>query len=119
MTNSMTFKGYSARIEYDDDDGIFIGRIAGIRDGVGFHADTVANLREAFHEAVEDYIETCAKIGKRPQKAFSGQVMFRVKPEVHRKAALAAELSGMSLNQWAEDVLDRAAEDLTRAPGSA
>ncbi|MXY56315.1 MAG: type II toxin-antitoxin system HicB family antitoxin [Gammaproteobacteria bacterium] len=119
MTNSMTFKGYSARIEYDDDDGIFIGRIAGIRDGVGFHADTVANLREAFHEAVEDYIETCAKIGKRPQKAFSGQVMFLVKPEVHRKAALAAELSGMSLNQWAEDVLDRAAEDLTRAPGSA
>ncbi|MCY3841799.1 MAG: type II toxin-antitoxin system HicB family antitoxin [Gammaproteobacteria bacterium] len=119
MTNTMTFKGYSARIEYDDEDGVFIGRIAGIRDGVGFHADTVANLREAFQDAVEDYIETCAKIGKRPQKAFSGQVMFRVKPEVHRKAALAAELSGMSLNQWAEDVLDRAAEDLTSAPGSA
>ena len=93
--------------------------LARIRDGVGFHADTVANLRESFHEAVEDYIETCAKIGKPPQKAFSGQVMFRVKPEVHRKAALAAELSGMSLNQWAEDVLDRAAEDLTSGPGSA
>lgn len=119
MTSTMTFKGYSARIEYDDEDGIFTGRIAGIRDGVGFHADTVANLREAFHEAVEDYIETCAKIGKQPQKAFSGQVMFRVKPEVHRKAALAAELSGMSLNQWAEDVLDRAADNLaSAAPGS-
>ena len=80
MSNIMTYKGYSARIDYDDDDGIFFGRIAGIRDGVGFHADTVAALREAFHDAVEDYIETCAKIGKRPQKAFSGQVMFRVKP---------------------------------------
>ena len=65
--------------------------------------------RAAFHEAVEDYIETCAKIGKEPQKAFSGQVMFRIDPEVHRKAALAAELSGKSLNQWAEEVLDRAA----------
>jgi predicted HicB family RNase H-like nuclease len=108
MTNSMTYEGYSARIEYDDDDGIFTGRIAGIRDGVGFHAETVEALREAFHEAVGDYIETCAKIGKEPQKAFSGQVMFRVDPEVHRKAALAAELSGKSLNQWAEDVLDRA-----------
>ena len=70
MTNMMTHKGYSARIEYDDEDGIFTGRIAGIRDGVGFHADTVADLREAFHEAVEDYIETCAKIGKPPQRAF-------------------------------------------------
>jgi predicted HicB family RNase H-like nuclease len=109
MTNSMTFKGYSARIEYDDSDEIFVGRIAGIRDGVGFHADTVSGLREAFREAVEDYIETCAKIGKKPQKAFSGQVMFRVSPEVHRKAALAAELSGKSLNQWAEEVLARAA----------
>ena len=64
MTNTMSYKGYAARIEYDDDDGIFTGRIAGIRDGVGFHADTVEGLRTAFHEAVEDYIETCAKVGK-------------------------------------------------------
>ena len=109
MSNTMTYKGYSARIEYDDSDGIFVGRIAGIRDGVGFHADTVKGLREAFREAVDDYLETCAKIGKKPQRAFSGQVMFRVSPEVHRKAALAAELSGKSLNQWAEEVLARAA----------
>ena len=109
MTNTMSYKGYSARIEYDDEDGIFTGRIAGIRDGVGFHAETVDGLREAFHEAVEDYIETCAKVGKEPEKAFSGQVMFRISPEVHRKAALAAELSGKSLNQWAEEVLARAA----------
>lgn len=109
MTNRMTYKGYTARIEFDDDDGIFFGRVAGIRDGVGFHADTVDGLRAAFREAVDDYLETCAKLGKEPQKAFSGQMMFRVNPEVHRKAALAAELAGKSLNQWAEEVLDRAA----------
>ncbi len=104
----MSYKGYSARVEYDDEDGIFTGRIAGIRDGVGFHADSVAELREAFHDAVEDYIETCARIGKEPQKAFSGQMMFRVNPELHRRAAVAAELAGKSLNQWAEEVLNRA-----------
>ncbi len=109
MSNTMTYKGYSARIDYDAEDSIFTGRIAGIRDGVGFHADTVEGLREAFHEAVEDYIETCSRIGKEPQKTYSGQVMFRVSPEIHRKAVLAAELSGKSLNQWAEEVLDRAA----------
>ncbi|MCC5964292.1 MAG: type II toxin-antitoxin system HicB family antitoxin [Rhodobacteraceae bacterium] len=109
MTNTMTYKGYSARIDYDDEDGILLGHIAGIRDRVGFHADTVEGLRDAFHEAVEDYIETCAQLGKEPQKTYSGQVMFRVSPEVHRRAALAAELAGKSLNQWAEDVLDRAA----------
>lgn len=105
----MTFKGYAARVEYDDEDGIFHGRLAGIRDGVGFHADTVEDLRAAFREAVEDYLETCARVGKEPQRAYSGQVMFRVDPEVHRKAALAAELAGKSLNQWAEEVLAKAA----------
>lgn len=109
MSKSMTYKGYSARIVYDDDDGIFVGRIAGIRDGVSFHADTVEGLRAAFHEAVEDYLETCARIGKEPQRAFSGQMMFRVNPEVHRRAVIAAELAGKSLNQWAEEVLGKAA----------
>lgn len=109
MSNVMTYKGYSARVEYDDEDGIFFGRLAGIRDGVGFHADTVAELRAAFREAVDDYVETCAKIGKEPQRPYSGQVGLRVDPEVHRRAALAAELAGKSLNQWAEEVLARAA----------
>lgn len=109
MSNVMTYKGYSARIEYDDEDGILFGQIAGIRDGVGFHADSVEELRTAFHEAVDDYLETCAKIGKEPQKPYSGKMMFRVSPEVHRKAAIAAELSGKSLNQWAEEVLAQAA----------
>ena len=109
MINMMRYKGYSARIEYDDDDRIFTGRLAGIRDGVGFHAETVEGLREAFQEAVDDYVETCAKIGKAPQRSFSGQMMFRVSPEVHRRAAVAAELAGKSLNQWAQEVLDRAA----------
>ena len=109
MSNTMSYKGYTARIEYDDEDGIFFGRIAGISDGVGFHANTVEDLRAAFHEAVEDYIKTCAKVGKDPQKAYSGKMMFRVDPEVHRRAALAAELAGKSLNQWAEEALEKAA----------
>ena len=109
MKNAMTYKGYSARVEFDEDDGILVGRVVGIRDGVGFHADNVMDLQTAFHEAVDDYIETCTKIGKDPQKPYSGNVMFRIAPEVHRKAALAAELAGMSLNRWAEEVLRRAA----------
>lgn len=106
----MTYKGYSARVEFDDEDGILFGQIAGIRDGVGFHADTVTELRVAFHEAVDDYIETCAKIGKEPDRSYSGKVMFRLSPEIHRKAAIAAELRGISLNQWAEEVLQAATD---------
>ena len=62
---AMIYKGYAASIDRDDEDDIFFGRIAGIHDGVGFHADTLAALKTAFAEAVDDYIETCARIGKR------------------------------------------------------
>ncbi|MBB4000477.1 type II toxin-antitoxin system HicB family antitoxin [Aureimonas pseudogalii] len=112
MSNVITYKTYSARVEYDDEDGILFGQIAGIRDGVGFHAGSVEELRTAFHEAVDDYLETCARIGKEPQKPYSGKVMFRVSPEIHRKAAIAAELAGKSLNQWAEDALTKAVHEV-------
>jgi predicted HicB family RNase H-like nuclease len=107
--NTMTYDGYTAKIEYDDDDKIFFGFLAGIRDGIGFHADNVSDLRAAFHEAVDDYIDMCAKIGKSPQKPHSGNLMLRIDPLVHSKAALATELAGKSLNQWSEEALDKAA----------
>jgi len=107
---AMIYKGYAARIEFDAEDEIFTGRIAGIRDVIGFHAETVADLKAAFHDAVEDYIETCAKIGKSPQKPYSGNLMLRIGADVHSKVAIAAEISGKSLNQWGEEVLMKAAE---------
>ncbi len=107
--STLQHRGYSARIKFDAEDGIFFGQIAGIADGVTFHATTVDDLRASFIEAVDDYVATCAKVGKTPQKAFSGKMMLRVDPAVHANAALAAELAGKSLNQWGQEVIARAA----------
>lgn len=74
---TLTHKGYAAEIEFDAKDGIYFGRIAGIRDVVGFHADTVEDLEVAFREAVDDYIETCANIGKDPQPDALGRKVRR------------------------------------------
>ncbi|MGV3551853.1 type II toxin-antitoxin system HicB family antitoxin [Rhizobium sp.] len=111
--NAMHHKGYSARIDYDDEDEIFFGHLVGINDIIGFHAETVAELKAAFIEAVEDYLATCAQIGKEPNKPYSGKLMFRVKPELHANAARAASLEGKSLNQWAEEVLTEAVKRKT------
>ena len=107
-----SYRGYAARVEFDGDDGLFVGRIAGINDVVGFHGSSVDELTAAFKEAVDDYIETCDTLGKKPDKPFSGKLMVRVRPEVHAKAALAAQLSGKSLAQWAEEALDREARQV-------
>lgn len=103
----MNYKGYAARIEYSDEDGCLVGHIAGIQDIVGFHGETVAEIREAFHEAVDDYLEVCAEIDKAPQKPYSGKILLRVAPELHAQAAMRAEAEGLSLNQWAAKALER------------
>ena len=106
--NMMTYKGYAARIEYSDEDGAFVGHIAGIRDVVGFHGESVDELRSAFEEAVDDYVETCEKLGRPPQKPYSGKIMLRIDPAVHARAAALAEAQGKSLNAWAQDLLQKA-----------
>lgn len=108
MKNAMSYKGYTARIEFDDRDNILVGRLLGISDLVSFHAETVTDLHAAFQEAVDDYLETCAKIGKSPEKPSSGRLMLRIPPEVHRAALVAAQSAGISLNQWAASVLKKA-----------
>ncbi len=107
--NTMSYKGQIARIEFSEADGLFLGRLLGINDVVGFHADNVPGLHAAFEEAVDDYLETCAKVGKLPQKPASGKMMLRVPPEVHRAALVAAQAAGTSLKQWAAQVLQQSA----------
>ena len=58
----MIYEGYTAQIEYSDEDGCFVGHIAGIADVIGFHADNVQDLRDAFGAAVDDYLVTCEKL---------------------------------------------------------
>ena len=106
--NVMSFKDYCARIEYSEDDGCFIGHLAGIRDVVGFHGDTVANLRFAFEEAVSDYLATCEKLGRTPQRPYSGKVMLRLDPDIHARVAMQAQAQGKSLNAWAQETLAKA-----------
>ena len=107
--NTMNYKGQIAWIDFSEADGLFLGRLLGINDVVGFHADNVPGLHAAFEEAVDDYLETCIKVGKPPQKPASGKMMLRVPPEVHRAALVAAQAAGTSLNQWAAQVLQQSA----------
>ncbi len=106
--NTMLYKGYSARIEFDEADRIFVGHLAGIRDIVGFHGGTVDELEAGFHEAVDDYLAHCAKLGLPANKPFSGRMLLRVPPEVHAQASVAAQVAGLSLNQWVANVLEQA-----------
>lgn len=101
----MEYKGYVAKVEFDDDAGIFHGEVLNLRDVITFQGRTVAELRKAFRESVDDYIEFCAERGEAPEKPYSGHFVVRVDPSLHKAIATQARLADKSLNAWLQDVL--------------
>jgi predicted HicB family RNase H-like nuclease len=106
--NTMNYQGYTARIEYDERDNIFVGRILGVRAIISFHGQTVKELRREFEHAVNDYLAECSEKGVNPEKPASGKLLLRVSPEIHGRAIVVAQSAGKSLNQWVAEVLERA-----------
>jgi predicted HicB family RNase H-like nuclease len=106
--NTMKYKGYTARIEFDERDEIFVGRVLGLRAIIGFHGQTVEALRAAFETAIDAFLLDCQEEGVQPEEPVSGKLLLRVPPEIHRAALVAAQARGKSLNQWATEVLEEA-----------
>lgn len=102
----ITYKGYIGTVEYSHEDKVFWGKIHGINDIVTFEADTAIDLEPSFHESVDDYLETCKKIGKEPEKVFKGSFNVRMKPENHKKLYETSLKEGLSLNAVLEKTVE-------------
>ena len=105
----MTYKGYPARIGYSDEDALLVGRVVGIRDIITFHGESVSEIRAAFQEAIDFYLETCAERGDQPNRPYSGKLLVRMPIETHEAVATIAEVNGKSINQWIVETLEHAA----------
>jgi predicted HicB family RNase H-like nuclease len=109
MMNSMTYRGYTARMDFDADDKIIVGRVIDIDDIITFHGVSIPEFELAFKTVVDGYIHACDQLGQAADKPASGRMMLRVNPAVHAAAVKASARSGQSLNKWAEKVLGEAA----------
>lgn len=106
--NTMTHKGYTALIEFDERDNIFVGRVLSLRPMISFQEETVKGLRAAFVAAIEEFLRDCKEQGVHLEKPAAGKLRLRIPPEVHGAASVAAQAAGKSLNQWATEVLEEA-----------
>ena len=104
----MEYKEYIAKVEFDDGAGVFHGEVLNLRDVVTFEGKTVAELRKAFRESVDDYLEFCTERKEAPEKPFSGKFVLRVDPSLHRAIAAKAGLESKSLNAWVQEILQSA-----------
>jgi predicted HicB family RNase H-like nuclease len=104
----MEYKSYIGNIEYDDQAEIFHGEVINTRDVITFQGTSVAELRKAFKDSIDDYLAFCAERGEQPDKPFSGQFVTRISPDLHRNITAAATISGQSLNSWVSEQLEHA-----------
>lgn len=101
----MEYKGYTGKVEFDDEAGLFHGEVVDMRDVITFQGRSVEELEKAFRDSVDDYLAFCEQRGEPPDKPFSGRLMVRLSADLHRKLYVEAEKSGKSLNRVITDKL--------------
>lgn len=111
----LEYKGYTGKVEFDDDAEIFHGEVCGLRDVVTFQARSARKLKKAFQESIDDYLEFCSGLGQEPDKPFSGRMLVRMPPDLHRDLHNTAAAREISLNALIISLLEqRFADNATR-----
>ena len=104
---TIEYKGYIAKIEFDDEDQILTGVVVGMDDLICFHAENTREIIPVFHKVIDNYLKACEEEGIQPQKSFSGRFMLRLPPQLHAKVAALASSAEKSINAWIAEQLEK------------
>lgn len=108
LRNTLSYRGYLARIDLDADASVFVGRLLGMSERIEFHGASIDELKADFEFAVDHYLAECERSGKAPEKPASGRLLLRLPAEMHAAAGVAAAAEGVSLNQWLVECVGKA-----------
>lgn len=109
--NTLRYKGFLGTVNFSEKDEVFYGKIEGIDGLVNFEGESVKELTEAFHEAVDDYVAYCAEQGIEAHKSYSGCLNIRISPELHSHIAILSKNSGIAINTFIKNALDNAVKE--------
>lgn len=105
--NTLSYNGYIGSVNFSEKDGVFFGKIEGIEGLVNFEGESVTELTEAFHHAVDEYLEYCEEEGIEPHKSYTGILNVRLTPEIHSRIALLAKQTGQSINAFIRGAVEQ------------
>ena len=107
MNNTLQYQGYTGSIEFSEADGLFFGKVLGIRALISYEGTDAASLISDFHAAVDDYLALCAQQHITPEKPYKGSFNVRISPQLHREAAIRALSQGTTLNSLVEQAIQQ------------
>lgn len=99
---------YSAVISYDPDISMFRGEFVGLNGGADFYASNIEDLRKEGETSLKVFLDFAREKNISPEKQYSGRLVLRLKPELHRKYRLLASAKHISLNQLLNETLEKA-----------
>lgn len=108
MSHYMNYKDYIGTVEYSSEDDCLYGKVLGVKGLMSYEGQSIKELKEDFHHAVDEYLDLCEQKGKTPQKSFKGSFNVRVTPELHRMATIRADEKNISLNTFVAMALENA-----------
>ena len=94
-------------MEYSASDNLLFGKVIGVNSLISYEGDSISSLRQSFAESVDDYLETCAKMGIDPEKTYRGSFNVRVSPELHRSLAAFSAARNQTLNTVVEEAIKK------------
>ena len=106
MNNTIQYKGYVGSVEFSEEDGIFYGKVMGIRSLISYEGESAKELLDDFHGAIDDYLKTCKAERKQPEIAFKGSFNIRLSPDLHKKLFIYTTAHQISMNKYIEDTLN-------------
>ena len=107
----MTYKGYAGQIDYDSKAGVFGGSVVNANVLISFEGRDAAELRDSFKNVVDLYLAECKAVGKAPERPYNGTIIVRVGPDLHRRVALKAAATRLSVNRYVTSLIERATTD--------
>lgn len=105
--NTLKYKDFIGSVSFSETDNVFFGKIEGIDGLVNFEGESVEELKNSFHEAVDDYLAYCEEEGLQPHKSYSGSLNVRLTPDIHSKVAFLAKQTGISINAFIKKAVER------------
>jgi len=104
-SNHLQYKEYTGTIEFSEEDGVFHGKVIGIKSLISFEGDSVSKLTADFQNAVDEYLDFCTENGTTPEKQYKGSFNVRIAPQLHRQLAHYSSSNKRSLNSIVEEAI--------------
>ncbi len=105
--NTLQYNGYIGSVDFSEEDNVFFGKLEGIEALVNYEGESVTELKNAFKEAVDDYLEFCKAENITPEKPYSGRISIIISPEIHSTIARLAQKNGITVNAFVNNAIEK------------